>query len=219
MSRVGQNIKMYRSEVNMSQKQLGKKIGVSENFINEVETGKRIINENLINKIGEILNKDLNDITMFYEDMKDEKENKVYDVKENKVQEVWKEAFGSVLKDVNLFDYSLSKTLGSMKLPVIDNKVNGHPQDKVFYLKIENNDMNGFRIFKEDLVLCHITGEIQNNSIYLIEHNEQRQIRQIKSLDNSKFLLISNAGMVTTETVEKKQIKVIARLDKIEINL
>ncbi|BDR68424.1 transcriptional regulator [Clostridium tetani] len=219
MSRVGQNVKTYRLEANMSQKQLGKKIGVSENFINEIETGKRIINENLIDRIGKILNKDLNDITMFYEDMKDEKENKVYDIKENKVQEVWKEAFGSVLRDVNIFDYSLNKTLGSRKLPVIDNKVNGHPQDKVFYLKVEDNDMNGFRVFKEDLVLCHITGEIQNNSIYLIEHNDKRQIRQIKNLDNSKFLLISNSTMVNTEAVEKKQVKIIARLDKVEINL
>lgn len=219
MSRIGQNIKTYRLEAKMTQKQLGKKIGVSENFINEVETGKRIINENLIDRISKIFNKDLNDITMFYEDMKEEKENKVYDIKENKVQEVWKEAFGSILRDVNLFDYSLNKVLGSRKLPLIDNKINGHPQDKVFYLKIADNDMNGFRIYKGDIVLCHITGEVQNNSIYLIEHNDKRQIRQIKNLDNSKFLLISNSTMVTTEAVEKNQVKIIARLDKVEINL
>ena len=79
--------------------------------------------------------------------------------------------------------------------------------------------MNGFRIYKGDIVLCHITGEVQNNSIYLIEHNDKRQIRQIKNLDNSKFLLISNSTMVTTETVEKNQVKIIARLDKVEINL
>lgn len=219
MSRVGQNIKTYRLEVNMTQKQLGRKLGVSEKFINEVETGKRIINENLIDKISKIFNKDLNDITMFYEDMKDEKENKVYDIKENKVQEVWKEAFGSVLRDINIVNYNLNKNLGTKKLPVIDNKVNGYPQDKVFYLKIEDNDMNGFRIVKEDFVLCHITGEVQNNSIYLIEHNDKRQIRQIKNLDNNKFLLISNSSMVTTEAVEKRQVKIIARLDKVEISL
>ena len=37
--------------------------------------------ENLIDRISKIFNKDLNDITMFYEDMKEEKENKVYDIK------------------------------------------------------------------------------------------------------------------------------------------
>lgn len=219
MSRVGQNIKTYRLEANMTQKQLCRKLGVSEKFINEVETGKRIINESLIGKISKIFNKDLNDITMFYEDMKDEKENKVYDIKENKVQEVWKEAFGSVLRDVKIVDYSLNKNLGTKKLPVIDNKVNGYPQDKVFYLKIEDNDMNGFRVVKDDLVLCHITGELQNNSIYLIEYNDKRQIRQIKNLDNNKFLLISNSSMVTTEAIEKRQVKIIARLDKVEISL
>lgn len=79
--------------------------------------------------------------------------------------------------------------------------------------------MNGFRVVKDDLVLCHITGELQNNSIYLIEYNDKRQIRQIKNLDNNKFLLISNSSMVTTEAIEKRQVKIIARLDKVEISL
>ena len=42
MSRVGDKIKQVRESKAISQKQLGKKIGVSESFINEVEMGKKL---------------------------------------------------------------------------------------------------------------------------------------------------------------------------------
>ena len=46
-----------------------------------------------------------------------------------------------------------------------------------------------------------------------------RKIRQIKSLGNSKLLLVSNGGALMTETVESREISVIAKLERIEIRL
>ena len=46
-----------------------------------------------------------------------------------------------------------------------------------------------------------------------------RKIRQIKSLGNSKLLLVSNGGTLMTETVEAREISVIAKLERIEIKL
>ena len=43
MSRVGEKIKEARLKSGMTQKVLAKKLGVAEKFINEVETGRRII--------------------------------------------------------------------------------------------------------------------------------------------------------------------------------
>ncbi|AKN33060.1 DNA-binding protein [Clostridium carboxidivorans P7] len=222
MSRVGEKIKNIRNSIGMTQKQLGKKLGVNESFVNEVENGRKIINQNLIDRISKVLGKDINDITMsFEEQVFEEEKDKKYSAapKKEAVKDVWNEAFGSVLKNIPIYGYDLQKAVSFKQLPLINNKVEGHSQDKVFYLQIEDDDMLGFRIAKGDLAFAYSTHEIENNSICLIEHGSKRVIRQIKRLDNNKVLLISNKGSFRTETAEIKEINIIAKLNRVEIKL
>ncbi|MDH2336429.1 XRE family transcriptional regulator [Clostridium perfringens] len=223
MSRVGERIKEAREKSGMTQKALAKKLGVAEKFVNEVETGRKIINESLISKVSKVLNTDLNDINMVVTDEELQKELKaekqVRQTKPAEVNEVWNQAFGSVLKNVPIYDYSLAQVKGYKQLATASNKIDGHTANKVFYLKIENNDMTGYRIQKNDLALCYSIKEIENNSICLVEFNGKRVIRQIKKLDNVKALLISNNGSMRTETANIKEIKAIAKLYRIEFDL
>lgn len=222
MSRIGEKIKNIRIEKGLTQKQLGKKLGVAEGFINEVESGRKVINQSLIDRIGKVLGKDLNDITMSFEEevYKEEKQTKFeYQPKKEKINDVWNEAFGSVIKNVPIYSYELNKMLGHKKMPIIENKIESFPQDKVVFLQIQDNEMMGFRIAKGDIAFANLTNEVQNNSICLVEYGNERKIRQIKILDSNKVLLISNAGSVRTETIEKKSLKIIAKLNKLEITL
>ncbi len=227
MSRVGEKVKKARLENKLTQKQLGKKLGVSETFINEVETGKKILNEKLIDRISKVLNTDINDISMYSEEPvydetpKKAPENKSFkEHKDNKeVNEIWNKAFGDVLKNVPIYDYSLSNVLSFRQMPVYSNKIEGYPQDKVFFISIEDDDMLGFRIAKGDLAFCHAIKEVQNNSIYLLEINNERFVRQVKKLDSTKILLVSNKASVKAETVNIKEAHVLGKVDKIEIQL
>ena len=223
MSRVGERIKEAREKSGMTQKALAKKLGVAEKFVNEVETGRKIINESLISKVSKVLNTDLNDINMVVTDEELQKELKaekqVRQTKPAEVNEVWNQAFGSVLKNVPIYDYSLTQVKGYKQLATASNKIDGHTANKVFYLRIENNDMTGYRIQENDLSLCYSIKEIENNSICLVEFNGKRVIRQIKKLDNVKALLISNNGSMRTETANIKEIKAIAKLYRIEFDL
>ncbi|EPB8146249.1 S24 family peptidase [Clostridium perfringens] len=223
MSRVGERIKEAREKSGMTQKALAKKLGVAEKFVNEVETGRKIINESLISKVSKVLNTDLNDINMVVTDEELQKELKaekqVRQTKPAEVNEVWNQAFGSVLKNVPIYDYSLAQVKGYKQLVTASNKIDGHTANKVFYLKIENNDMTGYRIQENDLALCYSIKEIENNSICLVEFNGKRVIRQIKKLDNVKALLISNNGSMRTETANIKEVKAIAKLYRIEFDL
>jgi transcriptional regulator with XRE-family HTH domain len=225
MSRVGDKIKNIRISTGMSQKQLAKKLGVAENFVNEVETGRKIINQDLIDRISKVLGKDINDITMSFEEQVFEEEKvkkpaaSVRKDKPEQVSDVWNEAFASVIKSIPIYNYSLTKVLGSKQLPLLNNKIEGHNQDKVFYLEIEGDDMIGFRIAKGDLAFAVSTNEFFNNSISLIQYGDKRVLRQLQRLDNSKALIISNKGSVVTETVSIKEIKVIAKLERLEIVL
>ncbi|MDK0919408.1 XRE family transcriptional regulator [Clostridium perfringens] len=223
MSRVGERIKEAREKSGMTQKALAKKLGVAEKFVNEVETGRKIINESLISKVSKVLNTDLNDINMVVTDEELQKELKaekqVRQTKPAEVNEVWNQAFGSVLKNVPIYDYSLAQVKGYKQLATASNKIDGHTANKVFYLRIENNDMTGYRIQENDLALCYSIKEIENNSICLVEFNGKRVIRQIKKLDNVKALLISNNGSMRTETANIKEVKSIAKLYRIEFDL
>ena len=222
MSRLGEKIKGLRIEAGISQKQLGKKLGVSESFVNEVESGRKVINQNLIDRIGKVLGKNLNDITMSFEEevYKEEKDNKYNnEPKKEKVSEVWDEAFGSVLKNIPIYKYDLNKALGSKQLPLVGNKVEGYAQDKVFYIEIQDDEMIGFRMAKGDLAFAHMTHEIENNCICLIEYGGIRKVRQIKKLDSNKVLLISNPNSVRAKTIEMRDLKVIAKLHRLEIIL
>lgn len=231
MSRVGDRIKIARESSGLSQKALAKKLGLAEKYVNEVELGRKVISEALIAKIGKVLNTDLNDISMVVtdEDLKREQhieapKKKISSVSAPKmnlseVNEDWSSAFSSVLKKVPIYNYNFDKEYGYRELPIHSNKINGYSVDKVFYISIEENDMMGFRIVKDDIALVHSVKEIESNGIYLIEHQNSRVIRQIKKLDGNKILLISNKGSISTETVNSKEIKLLAKLDLLEIKL
>lgn len=224
MSRVGEKIKEARVKSGMTQKAFAKKLGVAEKFINEVETGRRIVQEAFIDKAAKILKVDLNDVSMVVTDEVLMEERKTYasvNKKPTKVEtsEVWDNAFSSVLKNVPIYDYSLSNIKGKIELPIHSNKVEEFPQDKVMYLEIQDNEMSGFRMMQGDLAFAHLVKEVSNNGIFLVDYKGKRKIRQIKSLGNSKLLFVSNGGTLMTETVESKEISVIAKLERIEIRL
>lgn len=220
MSRVSDKIKEARLKKGLTQKQLAKKLGVAENFINEVESGRKIINESLMNRISKVLGKGINDIGIsFEEEVSSEPKREISINKDNKIKDVWDNAFSSIIKDVPVYNYSLDRIIDNKQLPIIGNKVQGIHQDKVLFLKIEEEDMSGFRINKGDIAFGYIHHEMENNCIFLIEHNNKRSVRQLKRLDGDKILLINNGISLRTEAVRLKDIKIIAKLLKVEVTL
>lgn len=223
MSRVGEKIKEARLKSGITQKALAKKLGVAEKYLNEVEMGRKVAQESFIDRAAKILKVDLNDVSMVVtdEDLMEERKNEAVNKKPAKIEtnEVWNDAFASVLKSVPVYGYSLNKAKDRRELPVRSNKIEGYPQDKVLYLEIEDNEMSGFRMMPGDLAFAHLVKEISNNGFFLVEYKGKRKIRQIKSLGNSKVLLVSNGGALMTETAEVKEIEVLAKLERIEIKL
>jgi len=138
VSRVSDKIKEARIKKGLTQKQLAKKLGVAENFINEVESGRKIINESLMNRISKVLGKGINDIGIsFEEEVSSEPKREISINKDNKIKDVWDNAFSSIIKDVPVYNYSLDRIIDNKQLPIIGNKVQGIHQDKVLFLKIE----------------------------------------------------------------------------------
>lgn len=240
MSRIGQEINKLRLQKGLSAKQLGKALGVTESFVLDIESGKKIISDDMIGRVSKALDFELGPIGLFAsEDSNTGKyagnvKNTVTQTVAGKVpnaapqsrvpqnqpvQEVWDDAFGNIMKTVPVYDYRMDRLIEKKLLPIEKNKVEGFQKEKVFYLNIEDTDMSGFRIFKGDRALSVLTGDIETDGIYFIEYNEKRAVRQVKRLQADKLLLVSNKGTLVTETISTKSIKVIARLVKLEISL
>ena len=224
MSRLGLKIKDLRTKKGISAKQLAKSVGLSENYILDVEYGRKVLSADMITKISKALQYEITE--QIAESYDEEKENKgstkprtIIKEKPQEIQEVWNDAFESVLKNIPVYEYDLIKVIATKQLPVISNKIEGYAKDKVFYIKICDNDLNGFRIVKGDIALAFSTSEITSNSFYLIEYDKQRIIRQIKKLDKDNLLLINNASSLRADTASVKDVKVLAQLLKLEITL
>jgi transcriptional regulator with XRE-family HTH domain len=222
MSRMGSEISRLRKEIGMTQKQLAKLVGATESFIIDVEAGRKILNSDLLNRISKALRQEVGRLDLFEGDEgvnKPEPDPKVVKVIEKPVQQVWNDALSGVLAAVNVYGYKMDKILETKQLPIIANKIDGYAKDKVFYLVIEDNDMIGFRMAKGDVAFACGAQQAEKDGIYLVEYNGKRSVRQVKKLDNEKLLLVSNGGRMVTETFAKKDVRVIARLIRLEIIL
>ncbi|WP_024833402.1 helix-turn-helix domain-containing protein [Ruminiclostridium josui] len=230
MSRIGQDINKVRLKKGMTPKQLAKALGVSERYILDIESGKKIVSDDMIGRISKALDFELGPIGLFASDdkfapdiRKDENVRSVKKVapvaSDGPVQQVWDDAFGNILKTVPVYGYKMDRIIDKKLLPIEKNKVEGYAKEKVFYLIIEDTDMAGFRIFKGDRAFGVLENQIDKDGFFLIEYNGERVVRQVKKLQGDKLLLVYNRGTLITETVSTKEIKVIARLVKLEVIL
>ncbi|OPZ89984.1 MAG: helix-turn-helix protein [Firmicutes bacterium ADurb.Bin419] len=221
-SRMGMEISKLRKELGITQKQLGKIVGVSEGFIVDVEAGRRILNEDLIKKFSKALRGEVGKLDIYDADEKayrPEPQKNVVKVVEKPVQDIWNDALAGVLMSVPVYNYKMEKQVEIRQLPIINNKVEGFAKDKVFYLIVEDNDMAGFRILKDDRVLVHNTHEIAKDGIFFIDYKGKKVIRQIKNIEGGRLLIVSNRGSLVTDTVYRKDVNVLGRLIRLEIIL
>lgn len=217
MSRVGNGIHNARLQKGMSQKELAKKLGVAESFISDVESGRKIIKEDLIARAEKLLEVNLNEEELVQADEPVENIKEPSPVKA--VNKQWEDAFAHVLKKIPVMDTRLQEIYGYKYLPVIDKKIEGHNPEKVVYIRVPDDSMRGFRMHKDDSVLLFQNNEMANNSISLIEIDGRRCIRQIKRLDSTKILILSHYNDLKAETRDIKSVGIIGRCIRLEIEL
>lgn len=217
MSRIGEKIREERIKAGFSAKDFSKKLGIAESFVNDVELGKKIINENMIKKIEKLLNVALSEVA--FEEISEPVENiKEINIPKN-TNKQWEDAFSHLLKKIPICDINLKEIYDYKYLPVIDKKIDGHSSDKIVFVKAGDDSMRGFRIQKNDTVMVYQNSELVSNSLLLIKGEDKNIIRQIKRLDANKALIISHANEIKTETRDIKSINVIGRCIKVEVDL
>ncbi|MEW9123230.1 MAG: helix-turn-helix transcriptional regulator [Thermotaleaceae bacterium] len=227
MSRVGDRIKEERIKKGITPKQLGKKCGVTESFIFEVESGKKIINEALIDRIGKALGVNLQESILLEPD----KEEVVVAQKERKVEVIqpkremveplaqWDYALSNIIKKIPIYDINMKKIKGHRSFPIIDRKVEGMNPEKLIYIEVPDQSMGGFHMGKGDRVLIFLNQQWTENSFFLLEAEGNKMIRKLKRAEGGKLQLISNQYEPKPLIKDAKEVKIIGKCLRIEIEL
>lgn len=227
MSRIARKIQEARTKAKMTEKQLAKKCGLTESYIMQIESGKKIVNEkiaeNILNALGENLD------FMYLQDTKEEKpstpkeERRPNKPKEEfyniEPTEQWSDALANIIKKFPIYEVDTNKIVGHKELPVLGKKVEGYNWDKILFVQSSDNEMEALRIKKEDVIMIYLTNEIQNNSIYLFEMNNKKMIRQLRKESNNKVTISTGAKGKEPVITELNKIKLIGKCVKVEFNL
>lgn len=231
MSRLGDMIKQERLRAGWSQKQLAKKSGVSESFINEVEAGTKIIADTQATRILKVLGKS-NEVFADFEAKADGMPvaEPVRTVVRPKVvkeplssapaqpADAWVGALGNLMHAVPVKDVN-GKIVDSITLPVKSGRIEGVLADKVFYLTIPDDSMMGYRIRRRDRVLVLPATVPVDDSIMVFLSEGKYYLRKIKLQDNGRALMQWYDYEPHSEVVMQKAVTLVGRVRRVEFDL
>ncbi|SCY79682.1 helix-turn-helix domain-containing protein [Alkaliphilus peptidifermentans] len=230
MSRVGKRIQDERIKKGMTPKQLGKKCGVAESFIIDIEGGRKIINEKLFAQISKALGTDLEEAMILAPNEDEKREEKIErklpkptadrSIKRNDIEPFaqWGEALSNIIKQIPIYDVEMVSIRGYKAFPVIDKKVEGFNPDKLIYIEAADDSLSQYRIKRNDRCLIYLNHEFMNGSFHLLEYDNKRYLRRIKKVDGNKVQLIEGTGDKKPIIIDVKGIKILGRLIRVEID-
>lgn len=225
MNRLATKIKEARLKAGLTEMQLAKKCGLSASYIIQVESGKKIINEQSADKILKALGEKAELLTATSVKEEPPAKPKVaakpvqpasYNVQPT---EQWASALAGVLKKFPVYDCNTNKVVSYKELPIIGKKIEGHNPDKIMFVKASNNDMETLRIMMGDVITVSITKEIQNNNIYIFEMGNKKLIRKLRKESNNKVALLRGIKGEEPVVMDLKKIKLIGKCIKVEFGL
>ncbi len=226
MNRLAIKIKEARLKAKMSEKELAQACGQNINYILQIESGKKVINE----KIAEDILKILGEKVDFFQDVPETKaEPALIKPVAKPVQsksadlgitpnDAWSGALSGVIKNFPVIEEVRGNVVASKELSIIGKKIEGVHHEKIGFVKVTDSDMPKLRIAKGDILTIHLMGEIQSQGIYYFEFGQKKMIRQLIKSQNNKVLFSRGPSEPETE-VDVKNIKVIGKVIKVEFYL
>jgi len=219
MNRLAVKIKEARISAGLTEKELAKKCGLSVSYIIQVESGKKIVNESVADKILKSLGTKeefVKEEKVIAKPKKTKSAPKPQETIPVQPNQTWADALAGVIKKYPIYELYTNKIADYKELPIISKKVEGHHPDKIMFVKSPNDEMEAFRIKKDDVLTVSITKDIQNYCIYLFEIDGKKMIRQLSKEANKKVKLSKCANDNSAMTVDISKIKVLGKVIKNE---
>ena len=239
MSRLGDTIRAARVKAKMTEKALGKKCGMAESVIRDIEAGSRIVSDDQAQRILKILGvanpistelevaaepeRPLRPRPRAYvipvpEPEAQKAASTATQQAENEASDAWLDALGGVVKRVPVMSED-GLVIDHVPVPIIGGKIEGGAPDKVLFYRCPDDALRGFRVHAGDLLLTVPAGTAEDDQIMLIVWKGQRMVRKLRKLDGGRLLLQAFDREFTTDTVPVKDVLVIGKCVKLERTL
>lgn len=233
MSRLGDAIRAARIAAKMSEKQLGRKCGMAENVIKDIESGRRIIADDQAQRILKLLGANTQLSTEL--DVAAEPEVKLrprprayvmpaQDVEPSQQKaadestDAWLDALGGVVKRVPVMDPE-GLVIDHVLTPVIGGKIEGGAPDKVLYFRVPDDSLRGFRVHAGDLLLTIPDNRAQDGALMLVEYRGKRMVRKLLKLDGMRIQMQAFDREFEAVAAPAPEVRVMGRCVKLQRSL
>ena len=233
MSRLGDSIRAARLKAKMTEKALGKKCGMAESVIKEIESGRRIVSDEQAQRILKLLGASSPVSTEL--DVAAEPEVKLrprprayvlplspespqQESAARESSDAWLDALGGVVKRVPVSDEQ-GVVIDHGLTPIIGGKIEGGAPDKVLYYRCPDNALRGFRVYAGDLLLTVPASKAEDDRIMLICYKGQRIVRKLLRLDGNRIQMQTFDSEFRAEIAPSSEVQVLGRCVRLQRTL
>ena len=201
MSRLGDAIRKARLNAKMTEKQLGRKCGMAENVIKDIESGRRIVSDDQAQRILKLLGAESpvsTELEVAAEpEVKLRPRPRAYVLPAEDVApeqqrasdestDAWLDALGGVVRRVPIMDEK-GVVIDHVLTPIIGGKIEGGAPDKVLYFRAPDDSLRGFRVHAGDLLLTVPDNRARDGALMLVEYKGARIVRKLMKLDGMRI--------------------------------
>ena len=239
MSRLGDLLHLERTRRQMTLKQVAKLCAVSEKYLDDVEKGKRIIQDEQARRILKRLGLthqteenfsldeiaatvDLHTIAPALPAREPENPPAPRPVASLPAEEtagggIWLNALASVLCQVPVYNATW-KVMDHRSLASAGGKIEGGPANKVLYFLAPDDSMRGFRIMRDDLLLVVPAQSPIDDTVMLLNWRGHYMVRKVK-LSEGRLLLMSYDRALDAEPTQLSETTFVGRCVRLEARL
>ena len=201
MSRLGDAIRKARLNAKMTEKQLGRKCGMAENVIKDIESGRRIVSDDQAQRILKLLGSESpisTELEVAAEpEVKLRPRPRAYVLPAEDVApeqqrasdestDAWLDALGGVVRRVPIMDEK-GIVIDHVLTPIIGGKIEGASPDKVLYFRVPDDSLRGFRVHAGDLLLTGPDNRARDGALMRVEYKGARMVRKLLKLDGMRI--------------------------------
>ena len=229
MSRLGDTIRAARLKAGMTEKALGKKCGLAESYIKDVESGRRIVSDDQAQRILKVLGAK-NPISTELEVAAEppvklrpkprayilpvEEQNAPDRQAQAESNDAWLDALGGVVKRVPVMAPD-GVVIDHVLTPIVSGKIEGGAPDKVLYYRCPDDMLRGFRVYAGDLLLVVPAKKAEDDRLMLVEYGGERMVRKLMKLDGGRIQMQAFDHEFSAVIGDMQTVKVLGRCVKL----
>ena len=229
MSRLGDTIREARVKAKLTEKALGKKCGLAESYIKDVEAGRKIVSDEQAQRILKALgvkNPVSTELEVAAEpEVKLRPRPRAYVLPVQEQEEAarkaaeessdaWLDALGGVVRRVPVMSPD-GLVIDHVLTPIVNGKIEGGAPDKVVYYRCPDDMLRGFRVHAGDLLLTVPASKAEDGALMLVEYRGERLVRKLLKLDGGRIQMQAFDHEFTATVGTIMDVKVLGRCVKL----